>query len=111
MGAVEFDAVISSCVEIFCCVGEPFDDVLNVLVRCRARFLEGHAHNLAFQLDVTGRDGVFLDVGGYLTAWVADLANDQTAMCFASSCEFLESLKPFTLWRFGSRNDWIAGCL
>ena len=54
---------------------------------------------------------MFLDVGGYLTAWVADLADDQTAMCLASSCEFLESLEPFTLWRLSSRNYWIAGCL
>ena len=54
VGAVEFDAVVAGCMEIFCCVGESFDDVLDVLGRCSTRFLEGHAHNIAFQLDVTG---------------------------------------------------------
>ena len=53
MGTVEFDTVIAGCVEIFCCVRESFDDVLDILVRCRTRFLEGHAHNIAFQLDIT----------------------------------------------------------
>ena len=54
VGAVEFDAVVAGCVEIFCCMGESFDDILDVLGRCSTRFLEGHAHNIAFQLDVTG---------------------------------------------------------
>ena len=54
MGAVEFDTVIAGRVKVFCCVSKSFDDVLDVLGRCRAGLLEGHAHNVAFQLDVTG---------------------------------------------------------
>ena len=54
VGAVEFDAVVAGCVEIFCCVSKSFDDVLDVLGRCSTRLLEGHAHDIAFQLDVTG---------------------------------------------------------
>ena len=111
MGAVEFNTVKAGCVEVFCCVGKSFDDVLYILGRCRAGLLEGHAHNIAFQLDVTGRNGVFLDIGGYLTTWMADLTDNQTAICLASSCKLLEGFESFTLWRFGSRNDWIAGCL
>ena len=54
VGAVKFNAVVAGCVEIFCCVGKSFDDVLYVLGRCSAGLLEGHAHDVAFQLDITG---------------------------------------------------------
>lgn len=73
------------------------------------RLCESHTHNVALELNVTGRDRVRLDVFCDLTAGVADLTNAQTAMCLALRRELFEGFETLTLWFFRSRYDGVAG--
>ncbi len=71
--AVQFEAVVAGCVEVFGCVGEVVGDFFDFRVGGRVWFLERHAQDLALQLHIRCRDGVFLKVAPHLAARVAQL--------------------------------------
>ena len=104
VGTVELDAVVAGFVEVFGSVGEAVDDAMDFFGGGRVRFREGHAHDVAFELDIAGGDGVAADVGGDLAAGVADLADHEAAVFLALGGHGLKGLKAFA-FEFGAAGD------
>jgi hypothetical protein len=92
---MELDAVVAGLLEVLSGMSEAFDDVLNIFVCSSAGLCEGHAHDVALELDVRGGDGVLLDVLGNLAAGVADLADDKGSVLLGLGGELFEVFEAF----------------
>ena len=109
VGAVELDAVVAGFVQVFGGVGEGFDYAADFFRAGRVRLFERHAHDVAFELDVAGGDGVFLEARLDLPAWVRDLADDEAAVRLALDGEFGEGVEALAGEGGGARDDGVAG--
>ena len=110
MGTVQLDAVIACFVEVFCGVGETIDYALDLFGRSGVWLLKGHAHDIAFELDIAGGNGVLLNAGFDLSARVRHLANDQAAMLPALGGEFGKGVETLAGEGGSAGNDWVASC-
>ena len=109
MGAVEFYAVVAGFVEELGGVSEAFNNVLDFFRGCGMWFLECHAHDGAFKLDITCGNRVLLDPRLDLSPWMTHLGYNEATVFLALCSEGLESIKAFPAEVASAGNDEIAG--
>lgn len=104
-----YNAIPSSLLKVLSSVCPTLDETLDLSIRCSVGLGERHAHHLALELDIGGRDWVLLDARLYLTAGVRDLADHQSTLFLALRGHGLESIEALSLVRGRSRNDGVSG--
>jgi len=106
--AVQLDAIIASFLEVFGSVGPALDEGCNVVIRGSMRFGETHANDFALELNIGRRDRVGLDAILDLSAWVADLADEEAAACLAGCCHCAVPLEALAVERVIAGDDGVS---